>query len=85
MTAGPLSFMSPLLSKDGKQIFAIGESDRAEVIRYDSRSSQFVPYFSGISAEGLGILKRRSMGYVHFLPRWHAMAEQSRMEVSGFS
>jgi len=53
LTAGPLSFMSPLLSKDGKQIFAVGESHRAEVIRYDSRSHQFVPYFSGISAEGL--------------------------------
>jgi Tol biopolymer transport system component/DNA-binding winged helix-turn-helix (wHTH) protein len=53
LTAGPFSFMSPLLSKDGKQIFAIGESHRAEVIRYDSRSNQFVPYFSGISAEGL--------------------------------
>lgn len=53
LTAGPLSFMSPLLSKDGKQIFAIGKSDRAEVIRYDPRSHQFVPYFSGISAEGL--------------------------------
>jgi Tol biopolymer transport system component/DNA-binding winged helix-turn-helix (wHTH) protein len=53
LTAGPFSFMSPLPSKDGKQIFAIGESDRAEVIRYDSRSNQFVPYFSGISAEGL--------------------------------
>ena len=57
LTAGPFSFMSPLLSKDGKQIFAIGESDRAEVIRYDSRSSQFVPYFSGISAEGLAFSK----------------------------
>ena len=53
LTAGPISFMSPLLSKDGKQIFAIGASSRAEVIRYDSRSKQFVPYFSGISAEGL--------------------------------
>lgn len=53
LTAGPFSFMSPLLSKDGKQIFAIGESHRAELIRYDSRSKQFVPYFSGISAEGL--------------------------------
>jgi Tol biopolymer transport system component/DNA-binding winged helix-turn-helix (wHTH) protein len=57
LTAGPFSFMSPLLSKDGKQIFAIGESDRAELIRYDSRSSQFVPYFSGISAEGLAFSK----------------------------
>jgi Tol biopolymer transport system component/DNA-binding winged helix-turn-helix (wHTH) protein len=53
LTAGPFSFMSPSLSKDGKKIFAIGESNRAEVIRYDSHSGQFVPYFSGISAEGL--------------------------------
>ena len=53
LTAGPLNFEFPLPSKDGKQIFAIGGSRRAEVIRYDSRSGQFVPYLSGISAEGL--------------------------------
>jgi Tol biopolymer transport system component/DNA-binding winged helix-turn-helix (wHTH) protein len=53
LTAGPLNFQNPLLSPDGKKIFAIGESDRAELIRYDSHSSHFVPYFSGISAEGL--------------------------------
>jgi Tol biopolymer transport system component/DNA-binding winged helix-turn-helix (wHTH) protein len=53
LTAGPLNFESPLLSTDGKKIFAIGGSSRAEVIRYDSSSGQFVPYFSGISAEGL--------------------------------
>jgi Tol biopolymer transport system component/DNA-binding winged helix-turn-helix (wHTH) protein len=59
LTAGPLNFQNPLLSTDGKKIFAIGESDRAEVIRYDSRSSQFVPYFSGISAEGLAFSRDR--------------------------
>jgi Tol biopolymer transport system component len=53
LTAGPLDFEFPLPSKDGKQVFAIGGSRRAEVIRYDSRSGQFVPYLSGISAEGL--------------------------------
>ena len=53
LTAGPLNFQDPLLSKDGKEIFAIGDSPRAEVIRYDSHSGQFVPYLSGISAEGL--------------------------------
>jgi DNA-binding winged helix-turn-helix (wHTH) protein/Tol biopolymer transport system component len=53
LTAGPLNFEYPLPSKDGKQVFAIGGSRRAEVIRYDSRSGQFVPYLSGISAEGL--------------------------------
>ena len=53
LTAGPLDFQNPLPSKDGKEIFAIGSSHRAEVIRYDSRSGQFVPFLSGISAEGL--------------------------------
>jgi Tol biopolymer transport system component len=53
LTAGPLNFQNPLLSTDGKKIFGIGGSRRAEVIRYDSRSGQFVSDFSGISAEGL--------------------------------
>jgi DNA-binding winged helix-turn-helix (wHTH) protein/Tol biopolymer transport system component len=57
LTAGPLDFEDPLPSKDGKQIFAIGDSHRAEVIRYDSRSGQFVPYLSGISAEGLAFTR----------------------------
>ena len=53
LTAGPLNFEYPLPSKDGKQIFAIGGSRQAEVIRYDASSHQFVPYLSGISAEGV--------------------------------
>jgi Tol biopolymer transport system component/DNA-binding winged helix-turn-helix (wHTH) protein len=53
LTAGPLNFVVPVPSKDGKQLFAIGQSPRAEVVRYDSHSRQFVPYLSGISAEGL--------------------------------
>lgn len=53
LTAGPLNFEYPLPSTDGKKIFAIGGSHRAELIRYDSRTRQFVPYLSGISAEGL--------------------------------
>jgi Tol biopolymer transport system component/DNA-binding winged helix-turn-helix (wHTH) protein len=53
LTAGPLNFHSPLPSKDGSRVFAIGDSPRAELVRYDSHSRQFVPYLSGISAEGL--------------------------------
>jgi Tol biopolymer transport system component/DNA-binding winged helix-turn-helix (wHTH) protein len=53
LTAGPLNFEYPLLSPDGKSIYAIGESHRSELIRYDSQSGQFVPYLSGISADGL--------------------------------
>jgi Tol biopolymer transport system component/DNA-binding winged helix-turn-helix (wHTH) protein len=57
LTAGPLSFDYPLPSRDGKQIFAIGSSSQAELIRYDPRSRQFVPYLSGISAEGVAFSK----------------------------
>jgi Tol biopolymer transport system component len=53
LTAGPLNYENPLPSTDGKKVFAIGESHRAELIRYDSRTGQFVPYLSGISAQGL--------------------------------
>jgi Tol biopolymer transport system component len=52
-----MDFFQPLPSKDGKQIFAVGKTKQAEVIRYDAHTSQFVPYFSGISAEGLAFLR----------------------------
>ncbi len=53
LTAGLLDFRSPLPGKDGKEIFAIGRSPRVEVVRYDTRSGEFVPYLNGLSAEGL--------------------------------
>jgi DNA-binding winged helix-turn-helix (wHTH) protein/Tol biopolymer transport system component len=53
LTAGPMNFVDPVPGRDGKRVFAIGQSPHAEVIRYDSRTGQFVPYLSGISAEGL--------------------------------
>ena len=50
LTAGPLSLFSPQPSVDGKRIFAIGAQPRAELVRYDAKSGQFVPYLGGISA-----------------------------------
>lgn len=49
-TNGPLSFDAPLPSRDGRRIFAIGYQGRGELIRYDSRSKQFLPFLGGISA-----------------------------------
>jgi Tol biopolymer transport system component/DNA-binding winged helix-turn-helix (wHTH) protein len=57
LTAGPLEFEAPISSKDGNEIFAIGNLRRAEVVRYDSRTREFSPYFPGISAEGLSFSK----------------------------
>jgi Tol biopolymer transport system component len=49
LTAGPLSFYSPQPSTDGKRLFAIGVQLRAELVRYDAKSAQFVPYLGGSS------------------------------------
>jgi Tol biopolymer transport system component len=45
-----LSFLSPQPSVDGKKIFAIGVQLRAELVRYDLKSRQFIPFLGGISA-----------------------------------
>jgi serine/threonine protein kinase/Tol biopolymer transport system component len=50
LTTGPLQFIRPLLSKDGKKLFVIGFQPRAELVRYDTKSGDFVPFLGGISA-----------------------------------
>ena len=50
LTAGPLSFEAPQPSADGKKIFVVGSQLRGELVRYDFKSGQFLPYLGGISA-----------------------------------
>ena len=50
LTTGPLQYGSPLPSKDGKKLFVVGTQPRAELVRYDEKSGDFVPYLGGISA-----------------------------------
>jgi Tol biopolymer transport system component len=49
LTSGPLNFTVPQPSLDGKKIFAVGEQQRAELMRYDAKAKQFVPYLGGAS------------------------------------
>jgi len=53
LTTGPVNVGEPVPSRDGKQIFVQGWQPRAELVRYDAKSGQFVPYLSGLSAMGL--------------------------------
>lgn len=53
LTAGPMSFLGPDASRDGKQLFALGVQSKNELVSYDSRSRQFLRYLSGLSAEGV--------------------------------
>jgi Tol biopolymer transport system component len=50
LTNGPLSYEAPVVSRDGKHIFAIGTKQRGELVRYNLNSKQFQPFLSGISA-----------------------------------
>jgi len=49
LTSGPMSFEAPQPSLDGKRIYVVGDQLRAELVRYDAKSSQFVPYLGGAS------------------------------------
>jgi Tol biopolymer transport system component/DNA-binding winged helix-turn-helix (wHTH) protein len=42
----------PVPSKDGKKIFVLAAETYGELQRYDGQAHHFVPYLSGISAEG---------------------------------
>jgi serine/threonine protein kinase/Tol biopolymer transport system component len=50
LTTGPLQFGNPLPSPDGKSLFVTGIQPRAELVRYDAKSGNFVPFLDGISA-----------------------------------
>src|SRR6185369_7587871 len=51
----PLNFSSPVFAADGKILFVAGEQRRGQLMRYDKKSHQFVPYLSGVSAERVGV------------------------------
>jgi Tol biopolymer transport system component/DNA-binding winged helix-turn-helix (wHTH) protein len=50
LTFGPFWVGVPSLSKDGKQLYAIATERHGQLSIYDSKSGQFVPYLSGMSA-----------------------------------
>lgn len=51
LTSSPMSLSSPLPSKDGQKLFVIGRTYRGELVRYDTKAAQFLPFLGGISAE----------------------------------
>jgi Tol biopolymer transport system component len=53
LTTGPMNLGQPVPSKDGKKLFALGRLSRGQLLRYESKSDQFVPFLSGISGTDL--------------------------------
>jgi Tol biopolymer transport system component len=50
LTTGPLLFYSTIPSADGKKLIVQATQPRVQLVRYDEKSQQFLPYLSGISA-----------------------------------
>jgi Tol biopolymer transport system component/DNA-binding winged helix-turn-helix (wHTH) protein len=67
LTAGPLGFAAPSISKDGKTVFAIGVQSEAELVRYDLSQRDFKPYLPGIRGTWLTFSPdRHSIAYVGY-------------------
>jgi serine/threonine protein kinase/Tol biopolymer transport system component len=57
LTTGQSLMVGPVPSRDGKKLFAIQGAPLGELVRYDAKSQQFLPYLSGVSAIQLAFSK----------------------------
>ena len=53
LTSGPMTFSTPVPSRDGKKLFVVGALQRGELSRFDTKSGQFSSFLSGISADNV--------------------------------
>ena len=80
LTVGPLELSNAVPSVDGKKLFAIGHHPRSELVAYDSKPSEFVPFFGGISAGELDFSRdARWVTYVTYPDRrlWRSKLDGS--------
>jgi len=76
-----MDFRSPVSSGDGKKLFVIGEQRRGELVRFESKSGQFVPYLGGISAQDVDVSKDHQwVAYVSYPDRvlWRSRVDGSQ-------
>jgi eukaryotic-like serine/threonine-protein kinase len=81
LTAGPMSFEAPQPSADGKKIYAVGDQIRAELVRYDAKSKQFLPYLGGASISDVSFSPDKQwMAYVTYPDGilWRSRVDGSR-------
>jgi Tol biopolymer transport system component/DNA-binding winged helix-turn-helix (wHTH) protein len=55
LTTGPIAFGAATPSTDGKGLFVVGNQPRVELVRYEGKGKQFVPFLAGISAGELEV------------------------------
>jgi serine/threonine protein kinase/dipeptidyl aminopeptidase/acylaminoacyl peptidase len=67
LTSSPMTLSFPLPARDGRKLFAVGQTFRGQSVRYDAKTRQFSPYLGGISAEFLAFSRDRQwVAYVTY-------------------
>jgi DNA-binding winged helix-turn-helix (wHTH) protein/Tol biopolymer transport system component len=67
LTFGPVNYYQPIPSRNGESIFAIGVQPEGELVRYDAKREEFVPYLDGRSLAHLSFSRDGQwMAYVTF-------------------
>jgi len=80
LTSGPMDFIRPTFSHDGKRIFAVAETRHGELLRYDFKKSEFTQFLGGISVENVEFSPDKdSLVYISFPDGriWRAHADGS--------
>ncbi len=80
LTTGPINWGAPILSRDGKTIFARGFTRRGELVKWDAHSGSFRPFLSGTSVEDVTFSRDgKSIAYLTFPENvlWKAAADGS--------
>ena len=57
LTTGPINYVAPTISLDGKRLFAVGVQSRNEMLRFDREKNQFVPFLPDLLATSLAFSK----------------------------
>jgi eukaryotic-like serine/threonine-protein kinase len=67
VTSGTTGIQFPVPSRDGRKLFVVGGEARGELVAYDAKAERWLPYLSGISAEGVTFSRDRQwVTYVTF-------------------
>jgi Tol biopolymer transport system component len=80
LASGPVSFWSPIPTKDGKRLFAGGTQPRGELVRYDAKLQRFLPYLSGMSGDWVDFSRDRAWVVYESFPEgslWRSKADGS--------
>ena len=80
LTSGPLRYQDPVPSSDGKTLFALGVQPKAQLVRYDPQSGQFIPFLGGISAGDVDF--SRDGGWVTYITYPDGSLWRSRVDGS---